>query len=237
MTTGPATRTTVVVTISRQIAAGGAYIGQTVARRLDLKYADRTILERAAQVLDIPKDDLAPLEERGVSLWERVSYLLALGPPEGIYVPPIRPDPWDRLFELESRIIYEIAAQQDVVIVGRGGFHLLRDHPAVVRVFLHAPETWRARRLMDSHRLSDEASARSLLRHIDAQREKFFETVAGCPWRDAIHCFDLCLNTATLGLDAAADLICQVVKQRLDARDRALEASSSPGDQPRGNAG
>jgi cytidylate kinase len=217
----PATRPTVVVTISRQIGSGGASIGQAVARRLGLKYADRAILERAARMLDLPTDDLAPLEERSVSLWERIAHLFVLGPPEGLYFPPVRPDLWeDRLFEIESRIIREMAAQGDAVIVGRAGFHLLRDYPDVVRVFVYAPDAWRARRIMDVYHMGDEAGARSLLKQLDDQRAKFVETVVGGSWMDAIHSCDLGVNTATLGMDAAVDLVCQAVTLRLGARPK-----------------
>jgi CMP/dCMP kinase len=221
---GPAARRTVVVTISRELASGGSYIGQAVAARLGLKYADRTILERAAQLLDQPKEDLATLEERGVSLWERVAYLWAVSPPEGLFVPPIRPDPWNRLYDIESRVMSEMAAQDDVVIVGRAAFHVLRDHPGVVRVFVHAPEAWRVQRLMEVYHIGDEATAREFLKQNDANRARFIETLAGCPWREAMLSFDLGVNTATLGLDAAADLVCQVVKQRLDERDATTAA-------------
>jgi hypothetical protein len=41
-------RLPVVLTVARQLASGGAYIGQRVARRLNLQYVDRELLTRAS---------------------------------------------------------------------------------------------------------------------------------------------------------------------------------------------
>jgi hypothetical protein len=50
--------------ISRQLGSGGASIGEPVARRLGLRYADRDILHRAALALGVEDAAVDPLEQR-----------------------------------------------------------------------------------------------------------------------------------------------------------------------------
>ena len=39
-----------VVAISRQVGAGGAYVGQALARTLGIRYVDREILKEAGEI-------------------------------------------------------------------------------------------------------------------------------------------------------------------------------------------
>jgi cytidylate kinase len=210
---------TIVVAISRQLGSGGSYIGQAVARRLNFKYVDRQILERAAEMLGMPRDDLAQLEERVSSRWVRLARILSLGPPDGPYSPPRLPVVQEEeIFEVENRIIQEIAEREDAVIVGRGSFYMLRHHPAAIRVFVYAPVAWRARRLMATFPRLDEAAAHDTIVQADERRARFVETMTGGPWTEATR-YDLCLNTATLGLDQAAELVASLVSARLKERE------------------
>src|SRR5512133_3291133 len=136
-----------VVAISRQIGAGGAYVGQGLARRLRFRYVDREILQQAAVLLGREEGDLEALEERAASMWDRMASILSLGAPEAPFVPPPLPALGeDELFEVESQVMREIASREDAVFVGRGASWVLRHHPGVLRVFLHASEERRGER-------------------------------------------------------------------------------------------
>ena len=206
---------TVVLTISRELGSGGGYIGQAVARRLGLKYVDREILQEAARLLDVEDHDLERLEERVSTFWTRTAQVFSLGGPDVTYVPPtLRAVYEEDLFRVESRIIQEIAAHDSAVIVGRGGFHVLRDHPGLVSVFVHAPEAWRAERIRTTGGVSDLVSALEILRRSDRDRARFIQSMTGLAWQDA-HLSHLCLDTSKLGLDAAIDLVSHLLSSRL----------------------
>src|SRR4051794_25427540 len=119
-------RAPVVVTISRQLASGGAYIGQLVARHLGLRYVDREILRAAASTLGATDEKaVEALEEHaGGGLWAWVARAAAAGAPDAPFVPPPPPrfDEGDVL-EAETQIIRDIAAHGGAVIVGRGAPH------------------------------------------------------------------------------------------------------------------
>jgi len=61
-----------VITISRQLGSGGAYLGQRLAFRLNALYLDHEIVRQAAQELKIPEENLAVRDEKVTSRWQAI---------------------------------------------------------------------------------------------------------------------------------------------------------------------
>ena len=216
--------TTIVLAISREFASGGAFIGQAVAQRLGLRYTDREILEKAAKVSGVSEADLEGREERKASALELAIRQYSLGPPEAPFVAPPLPALFERdLFALEGRIIREIASRFDAVIVGRGGFYVLADHPGLISIRVHAPLAWRVRRAKEVYGLASEKEAEEAIARSDKQRAKFVRAFTGHDWNDACT-HHLCVNTGAIGLELAAELVASLVAARIKARDAAAAA-------------
>jgi cytidylate kinase len=208
---------TLIVAISRQLGSGGSYIGQAVARRLGIRYVDREILEQAARLLGVEEQGLEPLEERVSSFWARSMF--SIGPPDSPYTPPPPSVSEAQLFEAECTIIREVARRSDAVIVGRGSWYVLREHPGLVRLFVHAREAVRVRRVRKTYKLADENEAREMVRRSDARRGRFVHSLTDRDWHDA-SLYDLAIDTESISLDAAADLVTGVVAPRPTGKSR-----------------
>lgn len=220
-TVDPATRpgdVPVVLTVARQLASGGAYIGQTVARRLNLQYIDRQLLTRASAALGVEDErSLEGLEERVTGVWPRIARALFVGAPDAPFVPPPPPNVHEAdVLEVETQLIKEIAATTDCVIVGRGAAHVLRNHPGVIRVFVHAPRDVRVREAQRAYQL-DDAGARRMVEQSDRNRAKFVQSLIGRSWTDAC-LYDLTVDTSVVPIDDAAELVTAVVEKHLRAR-------------------
>ncbi len=209
---------TVVITISRQFGSGGSYIGQAVASRFGMRYADREILRRAAEAVGLREGDLVVREERAGGFWEALLQSFAMGAPEAAFVPP-PPTPVyaDDLFKLESLIIREIAERFDAVIVGRAGFHVLAGRPNVANVRVHADAGWRAQRVMEVYGIADRKDAEEQVRRSDRQRAQVIKSFTDADWNDA-RVFDLCVNTGSVGLDAATEIVASLAEGMLGRR-------------------
>ena len=204
-----------VISLSRQVGSGGAYVGQALARLLGIRYVDREILQEAARILGRDDRELESLEERVSSLWDRMAAVLSWGAPEAAYVPPPLPTLYEEdLFAVESGIIREIAAREDAVFVGRAATWVLREMPGHISVFLHAPEPARVSRVMHDYQLTDEAAASELVRRSDQQRSRFLQSVTGGSWFNLSH-YHLTIDTGAISLDEAVDLIARLVNLRL----------------------
>jgi CMP/dCMP kinase len=203
------------VGLSRQVGAGGAYVGQALSRLLGIRYVDREILQEAARLLGRDDRELESLEERVSSLWDRMAAVLSWGAPEAAYVPPPLPTLYEEdLFAVESGIIREIASREDAVFVGRAATWVLRDTPGLVSVFLHAPDDVRVARVMRDYNLTDEAAASELVRRSDQQRSRFLQSVTGGSWFNLSH-YHLTIDTGAISLDEAVELIAYLVRRRM----------------------
>ncbi len=203
-----------VVAISRQVGAGGAYVGQGLARALGVRYVDREILKEAASLLGRDTTEIASLEERVSSVWSRMAGALAWGGPEATYMPPPMPALYEEdLFAVQARIIRQTAAQEEAVFVGRAATWVLRERKDLLSVFLHAPEAVRVERVMQEYHLTDREEARKMVARSDQQRSRFLQSVTGGSWFDVTH-YHLCVDTGAIGLDDTVKMLAGLVAAR-----------------------
>jgi cytidylate kinase len=205
----------IVVTISRQMASGGAYIGHLVARTLGYKYVEREVLYKAAEELDV---DIAEIrfEEQNFGFMQNLMKSFFFGTPEMAYVPPSRRPIYEpELFEVESRIIKTFADQYNSVIIGRGGYSVLRGRPGVVNVYIHAPMDFRINRLRSFHDITRE-QARDELETSDLQRIKFLKKMTNTDQYDARN-YHVCIDAEAAGFETAQRMIIDLVKRRKEA--------------------
>jgi cytidylate kinase len=201
-----------VVTISRQVGSGGAYLGKRLAARLNVLYLDREIVSQAAKELKMPAASLETRDEKLTPFWQSLleSYVNITPTP---YVPPPLHMPTDRkLYMTESDVITRIARRRSAVIVGRGGYYVLRQHPRRLSVLLHADITFRQRRIQELYRVSAE-EALKLIESVDKERERYLHTFTGQNCMDARN-YHLSLDTSSMGLEAAEEIILAAFRAR-----------------------
>jgi cytidylate kinase len=211
-----------VITIGRQIGAGGSSVGHMVAGRLKIDFLDSQLIDEVAKRLQLPKEEVEAEDEHPGSLLSRL--LLALGaanaepiiPPEtSAWNPPNAEPVFDTrqaVLAITQEIIKEAAKEGDVVIVGRGGAYLLRDEPGALHVFLRASAEIRLKTIMEREHKSEEA-ARKRLKQADENWTAYIRQVYG---HDRIHPahYDLVIDTGRLGYDATVESILAALKGR-----------------------
>jgi cytidylate kinase len=204
------------ITVSRQMGSEGTDIGYEVAKALNFSYVDREILRRAASVLNSDEASLEEYEEKSCGFMENLLRTFAFGTPEtAAYMPKERPV-YDRdLFALESKIINEIVDKHNAVIMGRGGFHLLKGRPKTIHLFIHAPRDYRMERVMkaDSTTL-DLREAQARIDESDRRRAKFIRDMVGTEWTDARN-YHLCIDSSIVSLSESVQIVIAFAKTAL----------------------
>ncbi len=200
----------VAVTISRQLGAGGVYVGQQLAKKLDFIYADREIIREAAKKLSVLEEALESREEKIGSFWKSFLHPYTAGMADA-YVPPKENIPTSReLFEAETQIIKRIARESSAIIIGRCGSHILREHPNHVSIFLHADRMFRKIRIAEFYSISEEAAEKMIVRN-DKERALYHRTFTGGHWTDATR-YDMTLDTGKIGYDGSVEVILQYLE-------------------------
>ena len=203
-------QTPLAITISRQLGSGGAYIGQQLAKKLNIYYADHEIIRKTSKMLSVSEADVMSNEEKTQSLWK---YFVQLNTFASEAYIPLQPEPIDSdLYDAESEVIECIAKAHSAVIIGRCGFHVLRNYPNRVSIYLHGEESFRAKRIQKMHNITEQA-ARQMLAKSDKERAHYIETFTGHKWSDA-RLYDLCIDTSKVGLDNSVDLILNYLEMR-----------------------
>jgi len=194
-----------VITISRQLGSGGAYLGQQLARNLNIYYADREIISQAAKQFSVLEEELESKEEKKDSFWESFLHSFELGFSDPYKPPQITLPPDLVLFNAQSEIIRHIAKERSAVIIGRCGSYILRDHPNHVSIFLHADFAFRIKRVQKLYNVTESAAEKMVIKS-DKERSQYFHSFTGEEWTDARQ-YDISLNTGKIDIDNSVQLI------------------------------
>lgn len=203
-----------IITISRQYGSGGSEVAERVARLLGWPLYDNAVVDKVAARLGISAAEVSAREERGPSIAQRLASAITLSAPEMM---PTVGDPAmslseERLVAVTSRVMEEAVQAGPAVIVGRGAQCLLAARADALHVFCYAP----IEALM-AHAVSRlgirEEDARRTVTEMNAHREEFVKRHWSREWRDLAN-YHLCVNTGWLGIDASAELIFQVARER-----------------------
>ena len=178
-----------VIVIGRQFGSGGHDIGQALAEKLGFAFYDQEIIEMTAGTTGYTPEFIQKNEEMMTS-----SFLYDLVNQMYMYAQADEESPKDKIYEAESKVVKELAAKGNCVIVGRCSDYTLRDNKNCLRVFFSAPMENRMKRVMERLHLS-EKEAKQKIQKEDKWRADNYRYYTGRIWGAAGN-FDLTLNTA-----------------------------------------
>lgn len=193
----------VIICIDREFGSGGRHIGKLVADKLGIPYYDKELIEIAAKDSGYSKQFFEDNDEQPTNSF---LYSLSIGAYtlgnslSGIPQMPIT----DKVFQIQSDIIRNVASQGSCVIVGRCAGNILREYDDVFTVFVHADLPYRVARVAEFENLSKE-KATDLVKKTDKKRAGYHNMYSDLRWGDA-KAYDLCINGA-LGIEKSADLL------------------------------
>lgn len=192
-----------VVTIGRQFGCGGREIGKMIARSLGADYYDKTLLSKAAEAFGFSKNLFDRADEKRPS-WLRSLLQYNYGVENA--VSEFSDIDNEGLYRAQSRVIRQLAAMGPCVIVGRTADYILRDHPRMVSLFLHAPVDFRAARILERNDANDMDSARSMARKMDNARDSYYSYYTNRPWGQA-STYHLSIDTSRFTPEEIIELI------------------------------
>lgn len=200
-----------VITIGRKYGSGGHIIGQKVAERLGVPYYDKNLAEMAAAKSKMSPEAAEEIDEKATNSF---LYSIVTGSYEsramtsGLYYDiPIN----DKLFIAQSEIIKEVA-HNDCVIVGRCADYVLagEENVKLLRIFFYASDEYCVNRITEVDGLPRQ-KAKELTRKINKRRRTYYEYYTNNDWGGSESC-DLCINSETVGFDAAVDAVCKIAE-------------------------
>ncbi len=194
-----------VITISRQFGTGGHEIGAEIARRLGVKLLDKQILNAVASRYCAVEDAVEKISSRN-PLWRDDFTQFYRSYMAGAEYNGSEHDKTSRaLFDAQASVIRKIADEESCVLIGRCGFHIFRDHPNAMKIFIHADDDCRKRRIATKYDIS-EYDAAAMLVDNDFSRELYTKNFTGSDWTDARN-YDISINVKKFGVNGAVDFL------------------------------
>jgi cytidylate kinase len=204
-----------VITISRMYGSGGSEVATRVAKALGWTLLDNALVDAVAQRLGVTAAEVEAIEEKVPTLVQRLADAMAFTSPElapAAAEAPMPPSD-ERVVEVTKRIINEAVQSGNVVLVGRGAQCMLAAREDALHAFCYAPMDALVARVARRRKVSLE-EARDEVEEINAQREHYVKSHWKRKWK-ALENYHLCLNTAWLGIDGAAELILAAERAKL----------------------
>lgn len=201
-----------VITIGRQYGSAGHDIGQMVAEALGYKFYDKELVEMAAKKSNISKEAIDDIDEKATSsfLYSLASGNYSLRGMTGplYYEMPLN----DKLFIAQSQVIKDVASRDNCVIVGRCADYVLDDVQNVdlLNVFIYADQPFRIKRVKEAFNIT-EKQAKDRVVKTDKQRRIYYSYYSNRDWGSMLN-YDMCLNTCSLGIETAANMIINYIK-------------------------
>ena len=134
-----------IITISRQAESLGDEIAAMVAQQLGYACIDKSKMIAALTAQGVDIDDVEKYDEKKPSFWHSF------------------PDKREKILHLIKAAVYDFAARQDVVIVGRGSQVLLEGFSGILHVRIIAPDDVRLRRSMTKNKCTEKEAKKIIL--------------------------------------------------------------------------
>ena len=192
-----------VIVIGRQYGSGGHDIGKALAEKLGYHFYDNEIIQMTAGSTGYDPQFIKDREENMTN-----SFLYDLMSQMYVYS-ETQESPQDEIFESEAKVIQNLAEKGNCVIVGRCADYVLRDRPDTLKVYLHASEDYRTKRIMETENLSKE-DALQKIRRMDRRRSDNYRYYTRRIWGRAQN-YDLTVNTE-IGTEAVQNMIRELLE-------------------------
>jgi cytidylate kinase len=191
-----------IITISRQIGSGGDEIAARLAKELRFALVDYILLAELVKGQGLSTSDVEALDE------EEVGEARRNREQDRVYV------------DLLPTLITDLAAEKDLVALGRGGQCIFRGFPGALHTRVVAGAKERVRRLMDQRGIEEHSAVR-LVEESDETRRSFIQYHYGEDIDDAAR-YDLVMNTDRLSVETATRLV-QLAIEMVDLMGKGRE--------------
>lgn len=184
-----------IITISREFGSGGRTIGRKLAENLGIPCYDRELIQKIALESGFDENYIKDAGEYAPGGFLSSAFSNRT----------FSPTNEDYLWEIQYKIITDIAQKESCVIVGRCADYILRDKADCLKVFIHASMDYRAERIVKVYG-EQEKSAEQRLKDKDKRRASYHRFYTNMKWGYAPN-YHITLDSGVLGIDKCVEIL------------------------------
>lgn len=201
-----------VISIGREFGSGGKYIGQELAKRLNIKCYDNELLTKVSKDYNIDIETLEKADEKQKSsFWYGFATNYVFSDTNNVL--PISAD--DNLFLKQAKIIEDLYNNKESsIIVGRCSDYILKDKLNVIKLFIYSSDMdYKINRKIKYENLS-KVDAEKKIKKTDKQRAEYYKHFTTQTWGDRSN-YDLCVDTSKIGVEKTIDILETYIRKRI----------------------
>lgn len=182
----------IVITISREYGSGGHYVGELLAKRMEINFYDKNLINLISKKSGLSKEYVEANNQKLASF----KYI---------------DNNDDRIFIAEEKVIKDLAKKESCVIVGRCADYILKDNKDTIKVFLYSSSQDKVKRAVKYYNLEEDKALKEINK-INNERAKHYKYYTNRDWYDFAN-YDIALNVDYLGVEKTAELLEQVIRE------------------------
>ena len=186
-----------IITISRELGSGVKYIGELVAKKLNIPFYDKEIMEKVAEETGFVDQFVERISEYAPSK-NIFAYAFVGRSASGESIE-------DYINNIQRKIILDLAEKSSCVIVGRSADYILKDKHDTLNVFICGDIEEKKKRLSSLRGITEE-EAEKLMKETDKKRSINYKYYTGQTWGN-IKNYTMVLNSTKIGVEKCADII------------------------------
>lgn len=184
-----------ILTISREFGSGGRTIGKMAAKEPGIPCYDSELIRKIAEESGFDETYVKNAEETAPAGFKALAFSTrAFGPTNDDYL-------WD----IQRKVILELAEKGPCVIVGRCADYILRDQADCLTAFIHASLEFRAERIVKVYGEREE-SPKQRIKDKDKRRAAYHRFYTDMKWGYAKN-YQVSLDSGKLGLERCAEIL------------------------------
>lgn len=190
-----------IITVGREFGSGGHIIAVKLAEHFGIQFLDSNILAEVAKKSNTSEEYLKKYDESARNLFFSRTVNGFSNSPEEI------------IAQMQFDYIkHKADAGESFVVIGRCADYILRENPALVRVFVLGDTEAKIKRTAEREGISEE-KAKIRMEQADKRRKYFHNTHSENKWGDS-RSYDITVNSSKLGLDSTAELLIKYIELR-----------------------
>lgn len=190
-----------IITVGREFGSGGHIIAVKLAEHFGIQLLDSNILAEVAKKSNASEEYLKKYDESARNLFFSRTVNGFSNSPEEI------------IAQMQFDYIKQKSdAGESFVVIGRCADYILRENPALVRVFVLGDTEAKIKRTAEREGISED-KAKIRMEQADKRRKYFHNTHSENKWGDS-RSYDITVNSSKLGLASTAELLIKYIELR-----------------------
>lgn len=190
-----------VIAIERKFGANGHAIAERFADMAGIPLYDEKLVDLAVERSGIDHERLVKASEKQPSRWLYRASDTQREPMESTMLLQMN----DIVFKVQSKIIRELAEQEDCIVVGRCADYILSDLPSCRSAFVYAPFDYRVGQIMEHFSLKKK-EAENFTRRMDKQRSYYYSYYTNKKWGNN-ESYHLMLDSSAFEMDSMIHIL------------------------------